>query len=202
MKAYGLDDMVDAKAYMRKVLTEGVDDRDAFANKLTDPRFREFAAAFNFKRYGESTTVFERTRQGTVDRYIRLAFEGRVGTTSDGAELALYFQRKAPDIKSAYSILADRKLLTVVQTALGLDPSSSNMPIEKQADLIASKIDISKLSDSKELEKFLTRFGSLYDLNNGVGSNSYIPQLLGGRSGSTGIGTSLLQSLQRLRLGG
>lgn len=199
MRAFGLEDMIDAKAYMRKVLVEGVDTRDSFANKLTDPRYKEFASTFNFARYGEATTVFQRTRQGTVDRYVRLSLEQQVGQTSEGAKLALYFQRKAPEITSVYSILADRTLLTVVQTALGLDKSTSFMPIEKQAALIASRLDIKDLADGKELSKFLTRFGTMYDLNNGVGM-SMAPMLIGGRT--AGIGPDLLLTLQRLRLGG
>ena len=40
MKAFGLQDMSYAKAFMRKVLTEGIDDRRSFANSLTDVRYR------------------------------------------------------------------------------------------------------------------------------------------------------------------
>ena len=38
MKAFGLGEMTYAKAFMRKVLTEGIDKNDSFANTLTDPR--------------------------------------------------------------------------------------------------------------------------------------------------------------------
>jgi hypothetical protein len=48
MKAYGLEDMIYAKAFMRRVLSEGVADRNSFANRLTDSRYKTFAAAFNF----------------------------------------------------------------------------------------------------------------------------------------------------------
>lgn len=120
MKAFGLDDMVYAKAYMRKVLTEGTDDRTSFANKLTDKRFYDFAKTFNFARYGETTTTFTATRQGTVDRYVRQQLEKTAGASNDGVRLALYFARKAPDLRSVYGILADKAMLTVVQTALGI----------------------------------------------------------------------------------
>ena len=53
MKAYGLDDMTYAKAFMRKVLTEGIDKPDSFANGLADPRYKKFAETFNFARFGE-----------------------------------------------------------------------------------------------------------------------------------------------------
>src|SRR5882757_6531289 len=40
MKAYGLSDMTYAKAFMRKVLTEGTSSSTSFANKLSDPATR------------------------------------------------------------------------------------------------------------------------------------------------------------------
>ncbi|GJD79938.1 hypothetical protein GCM10007886_44070 [Methylobacterium gregans] len=48
MKAYGLEDMIYAKAFMRRVLSEGVADPNSFANRLTDGRYKTFAAAFDF----------------------------------------------------------------------------------------------------------------------------------------------------------
>ena len=61
MRAFGLEDMLNSKALIRKVLDGGIDDRRSLANTLADPRFREFAEAFNFKRYGVTTTSFGRT---------------------------------------------------------------------------------------------------------------------------------------------
>ena len=111
MKAFGLEDMTYAKAFMRKVLAEGVDSNDAFARKLADTRYRDFAETFNFQRYGRDGTVFDRTRQGTVDRYVRQVMEEDAGSQNEGVRLALYFQRKAPTLTSAYGILADAALL-------------------------------------------------------------------------------------------
>ena len=48
MKAYGLEDMTYAKAFMRKVLTEGVASATSFANRLADDRYVAFAKAFSF----------------------------------------------------------------------------------------------------------------------------------------------------------
>ena len=47
-KAYGLDDMIYAKAFMKKVLQSDLTDGNSFANKLSDSRYKQFAAAFNF----------------------------------------------------------------------------------------------------------------------------------------------------------
>ncbi|OOG76679.1 hypothetical protein B0E45_00600 [Sinorhizobium sp. A49] len=48
MKAHGLEDMAYAKAFMRQVLESDLKDKDSFANRLTDERYRNFAEAFNF----------------------------------------------------------------------------------------------------------------------------------------------------------
>ena len=50
--------------------------------------------------------------------------------------LALYFERKASGITSAYDILADPALLKVVQTALSIPPETGAQDIDKQAALI------------------------------------------------------------------
>jgi uncharacterized protein DUF1217 len=203
MKAFGLGDMDYAKAFMRKVLSEGIDKSDSFANGLSDSRYKEFAEAFNFVRYGNTTTIFERTRQGTVDRYVRQTLEEDAGAQNEGVRLALYFERKATGIKSAYGILADAALLKVVQTALGIPAETSAMDIDKQAELISSRLDVEDLKDPEKLDKLLARFASLWELQNGstsAGTDS--SSVLFSQPLELGIGADLLASLQNLRLGG
>ena len=48
MKAFGLEEMTYAKAFMKKVLDSDLTDTASFANSLTDERYRNFAAAFSF----------------------------------------------------------------------------------------------------------------------------------------------------------
>jgi hypothetical protein len=48
MKAHGLEDMNYAKAFMRKVLTEGVDKEDAFANQLADSKYKRIRRNLQF----------------------------------------------------------------------------------------------------------------------------------------------------------
>jgi len=166
LKAFGLEEMRYAKAFFRKLLTEGIDSPKAFANKLLDQRYREFAETFNFERYGSATTTFTRARQGVVDRYIRQSLEENLGSQNEGARLALYFQRKAPTITNAYSILADQALLAVVQTALGLPPTISALDIDRQAALIERRLRIDDLKDPVKLQRFIERFLVLWDVNN------------------------------------
>lgn len=200
-KAFGLGDMAYAKAFMRKVLTEGISKSDSFANTLSDPRYREFAEAFNFAQFGETTTVFDVTRQGTVDRYVRQTLEENAGKDNDGVRLALYFQRKAPDITSPLQLLADPALLKVAQTALGISPSTSAMPLDRQVALIASRLDVEDLQDPDKLQGFLNRFASLWELQNPTAQPAGATVLFS-QPKELGVGASLLTSLQNLKLGG
>lgn len=203
MKAHGLEDMTYAKAFMRKVLEEGVDNSDSFANSLVDKRYSEFAETFNFERYGEVATTFDRTQQGTVDKYYRQTLEEQAGEQDEGVRLALYFARKAPDIENTYELLADRALLRVTQVLLGLSEATGMLDVDKQAELIGNRIDIEDLKDPEKLDELLTRFTSLWEAQRQPGfSVSSGASILIGGGAVFGISGDLLASIQNLRFGG
>ena len=52
LMAHGLEDMAYAKAFIRKVLTEGIDDKTDFANKLQDSRYSSLVESLNFAESG------------------------------------------------------------------------------------------------------------------------------------------------------
>jgi uncharacterized protein DUF1217 len=201
LKAFGLEDMAYAGAFIRRVLEGGVDAPRSLANSLADPRYREFAETFNFARYGAATTSFTRTQQGTVDRFVRQTVEENAGRESEGARLALYFERKAPSVRNTYGLLADRALLKVVQVALGLSEATSRMDIDRQARLIEERIDIADFREPAQLRRFLERFTSLWDVAN-AGTAAGPAALAPFAGASATIGVDLLGSLQKLKLGG
>lgn len=202
MKAFGLEDMAYAKGLMRKVLTEGIDGANTFANKLSDPRYKEFATTFNFARYGSATTSFERTQKPMTERYVRQVFEEQQGSQNENVRLALYFERKASGLTNAYQVLADPALLKVVQTALGISSSTSMMPIDQQAAMIAKKLDFATLKEADGVKTFLTRFAALADVGANQAAASSAVTILVGPPVAAGMSTDLLFSIQNLRLGG
>lgn len=201
MEAFGMSDMINSKAFMRKVLKEGTDAPKAFANTLADGRYKEFAATFNFARYASATTAFDRVQQGTVDRYVRQQMEAQAGTQNEGVRLALYFARKAPTLTSTYGILADKALIKVVQTALDIPPETSMLRIEKQATMIEQRLKIADFKDTAKLQHFLDRFTSAWDIANDTSATASAAAVLGG-STSFGVSSDVLASLQNLKLGG
>src|SRR5690606_2538255 len=81
MKAHGLEDMAYAKAFMVKALKEGVRDPDSFANKLQDKRYAEFVSTYNFERYGEKATTYNRVQH---DAPTNFASNVVIGTLDGG----------------------------------------------------------------------------------------------------------------------
>lgn len=204
MTAMGLEDMIYAKAFMRKVLEEGISKSDSFANQLTDQRYQKFAETFNFASHGEATTAFRRTQEGIVDKFHRQTLEIRQGEQNNGVRLALYFERQASTIQNAYNILADRALAETVYTALGLPDSFAMTDIDKQAAYFDKHLDYEKLSsDPEHLAEFLDRFSALYDVKNGPQAvSSPTLAVFGAGPGVVPFGEGLLSSIQNFRLGG
>jgi len=200
MKAHGLEDMTYAKAFMTKVLEGGIDSSETFANKLSDTRYRDFAQTFNFKRFGDTTTVFTRAQQGTVDRYLRQTLESDAGAQNEGVRLALYFERKASTLTNPYEVLADRALTQVVFTALGLPSSLSSANIDKQAALLEDRLDFADFKDVEKTGEFLKRFTSMWEIENGSSAATNAAALLFSQPTEFGVSTDLMLTLQRMKL--
>jgi hypothetical protein len=201
MKAHGLSDMTYAKAFIRKALEGGIDASDSFANKLTDGRYKDFVSTFNFVRNGENTTLFEKTREGVVDRYLRQTLEEDAGRQNEGVRLALYFERKAPTITNAYELLADPALSKVVRTALGFPEALAQADIDKQAALIEDRLDFADLKDPEKLAELMTRFATLWEVNNPSATMASSPiNVLFTQQPEFGISTDVLLTLQRMKI--
>lgn len=203
MKASGLNDMAYAKAFMRKVLEGGIDDPKSFANSLADKRYQKFAETFNFARYNSATTSFERTQQGTVDNYVRQTLEEDAGAQNEGARLALYFERVAPNVGSTMGLLADKALLQVVHTAFQIPELTALMDIDKQVEMIEKRLDFEDLKDPEKLKSLLQRFTSLWELKNssGAGAPASAASVMLGQA-NIGISGDILSAIQSLKIGG
>ena len=93
--AFGLQEDIANKYFIQKVLEEGTTNPDAFANRLSDKRYRELSAAFGFGpgefRFNTLATFPNRI----VEDFERNAFEVRVGEQSETMRIALDFARSA-----------------------------------------------------------------------------------------------------------
>lgn len=166
MSAFGLSDMTYAKGLMEKVLQQGVTSSTALANTLDNTNILAFAKAFDFADNGSATTSSSSLIDQVVNKYVENSLETSQGQQNPGVQLALHFQAHAPSVTNVYQILADKNLLSVVQTALGISPLTAVEPIDTQANMLTSQLKLSDLQDPAKLQKFIERFCAQYDANN------------------------------------
>ncbi|THF50948.1 DUF1217 domain-containing protein [Allorhizobium terrae] len=201
----GLDPKTVDNDMLKKLFASDLNDPKSFANTQKDERFAGFVASFNFGTDGKINKSYS---EGVQDRgnivktnnlFLHQTMEQEQGDDNGGVRLALYWQRMAPTITSAYDILGDTALLEVFRTAFSMPKEMSNMSIEQQAKIVESKLNLKDLNNPDLAKKFISRFTAMYDLNNGTGSTSANAALaiLGGSDGSTGISATLLESLNQ-----
>jgi hypothetical protein len=208
MTAFGLGDMTYARNLIKQVLEQGTSSSTALANTLENPKILAFAQAFNFDLYGTSTTRTTAATSNVVGNYVMQTLESNQGAQDPGVRLALYFQQNASKITNGYSILADKNLLTVAQTTLGISSYTSVENIDQQAKQFDGLLTYSDFQKPSYVLNFLERFSAQYDLNNassstsGSATSNLVSPLLAGASSTTSFSTELLMSIQNLRLGG
>ncbi|OLP58704.1 hypothetical protein BJF93_17945 [Xaviernesmea oryzae] len=119
MKAYGLEDMTYAKAFMKKVLESDLNDDNSYANKLTDERYRNFAMAFGFSK---STAVLQSNAQ--EDAVIGLYNESVANLDSVMKSDANYFDAMTTSGQNVDQFLHNDRLRNYTFTVFGINEKS------------------------------------------------------------------------------
>lgn len=204
--AKGLDPKKVSTDYLKKIFASDLNNPKSFANTESDPRFAEIAASFNFDSHGNVARLplmgpqKQDQFRDTQANYLQQSLEQQQGDTNPGVRLALYFQRKAPDITSAYDILADKALSEVFRTTFNLPDSMAAMPIDQQAKFVDKFMKIKDLSDPTKVAKLLNRFSAMYDVKNNQTSGQVQSPLLNLFQGSgSGISDATYLAIAKLR---
>jgi Protein of unknown function (DUF1217) len=97
-------------------------------------------------------------------------------------------------------LLADPALLKVTQTMFGFSEATGALDIDKQVAMFAKRLDVADLKDPEKLNKLITRFTSMWEVNRQPAASS--ASILIGGPITLGLNGDLLASIQNLRLGG
>ncbi|MFK4499339.1 hypothetical protein ABIF86_003630 [Bradyrhizobium japonicum] len=207
--AKGLDPRKVSTDFLKKIFASDLNNPKSFANTQSDPRFAEIVASFNFDSKGNVARLpmmgpqkRDQFRE-TQANYLQQSLEQQQGDTNPGVRLALYFQRKAGEITSAYDILADKALSEVFRTTFDLPDSMASMQIDQQAKVVDKFMKIKDLSDPAKVAKLLSRFSAMYDVRNGEsigqGQSPLLNLFQGSSSGISGISESTFLAIAKLR---
>lgn len=209
LTAFGLEDKIDQKAFVRKVLEEGTTADDAFAVRLSDPAWKNLSAAFGFGDTAGGRTGETGFAARIVAAYKTRAFESAVGEADDSLRLAMNFKREIATLAaegeqgaSWYKILGSKPLREVFETAFGLPSGFVNLDIDRQRDILAGKTDaafgsdtLSVFADPAMVEKMITRFLARAQIAAGPGGTSPASAALTLLRAGTAGGTSGLFNL-------
>lgn len=171
--AFGLDEEIDKRFFVRKALAEGTDDERAFANRLTVPAYRKLAEAFGFGNAGGPNVAKEGFAEAIAAQYRERQFEVAVGRVDDSMRLALNFRREIGELAAAasdetkgwFALLGSRPLRAVIETALGLPREFAKLDIDRQRDVLRARTramfgegSLAVFRDPAKVEKLITRF--------------------------------------------
>ncbi|MEQ8964441.1 MAG: DUF1217 domain-containing protein [Azospirillaceae bacterium] len=185
LQAFGLEEMGNSRALVEKILTQDLDDEKSLVWRMNDQRFVRMATALRFDQ-GVGKLQFPKVVDQLVDRYLTQGYEAQIGEQNPQVRQAMYFKRRAPDISNAFQLLGDKALRDVATTIAGLPPQAAQLDLDKQADLIKEKIDLSKLKDPVYVEELMQKYLARVDA----------------QSGPSGAAAGVLQLFQPARSGG
>ncbi len=182
--AFGLEDNVADKFFFKKVLEEGSEDDGAFALKLTDTRYREFAEAFGFGNAGGSRVAESDFAQKITEAYEVRQFEKAVGESDSSMRLALNLEREigkyadgpSPETTGWFQVMANPPLREVLETALGLPKTIGTLDIDRQREIfqeanerLFGSISLDVFQNPENVDKLLRNFFAREQINNGPG---------------------------------
>lgn len=171
--AFGLDDDINNRFFIRKILEEGTTADDALANRLADKRYAEFSRAFGFGDDNVSQIQLPEFASDMVARYEKKQFEKAVGVQNNDLRLALNLQSGIADVVSGnasngaqwFSMMGNAPLRQVFETALGLPASIASIDIDQQRDIFMTRAQASfgtdqmaDFTDPAQQEKLIRLF--------------------------------------------
>ena len=144
--AFGLDDEIDKRAFIRKILEDGTLDPKSLANRLADPAWKELSEALGYGDLG-GLLIFDNTQQNIAEQFRLRQFERAIGDVNVDIRLALNFRRDIREIaldpnveKSGwFKVLGSLPLRGVIEGAYNLPVGFSQIDVDRQRDEIRGR---------------------------------------------------------------
>ena len=156
--AFGLQDDLNNRYFIRRILEDGTAREDALANRLADDRYKRLSAAFGFGP-GEFRKTSLETAMAEIAEQNRIqSFEVAVGAQDQTMRIALYAQRELGTLARQessekakwFAMMGLPPLRQMFETALGLPAGFGKEDIDKQADVFRDRTRSALGSDRME----------------------------------------------------
>lgn len=172
--AFGLQNDINNKAFIRKVLEGGTLKEGSLANRLADKQYQKLSAAFGFGDFKTPRNKLSDFPDRILSAYKTRSFEIAVGQQNDDLRLSLNAERELGELAARsslsndarwFSLLGSAPLRRVFEKALGLPSSFGALDIDKQLEMIKDKAKaqlgtdkLADISDPAAMDTLLRRF--------------------------------------------
>lgn len=188
--AFGLEADIDARAFLRKVLADGTLKEGALANRLADKQYAAFSAAFGFGDFAVPRTQLSDFADRILGPWKTRRFEVAVGEQDNALRLALNAEREVARIAARpgsdeakwFTIMGNRPLREVFQTAFGLPQAFAALDLDRQLATFRERAraafgdeKVAQFADPARLEALVRRFLVQSDLRGGGNGAAWSP---------------------------
>lgn len=171
--AFGLQDDIDNRYFIRKVLEGGTFTPDALANRLADDRYTRLAKTFGFGDLSVPHSKISDFGQKITGLYRDQQFQRAVGEQDGAMRLALYAQTQLPSLAADkgsdstkwFRVMGTAPLRQVFEKALGLPHSFGRLDLDQQLGVLREKSErqlgirsVNDLADPDIRDRLINRF--------------------------------------------
>jgi len=171
--AFGLQDDIDNRFFVRTMLEEGTIADDAFANRMADERYKAFSRAFGFGDFSVPRTKLSTFADEIIARYNDRSFEVAVGQQDENLRLALNAKRELAGLAAEagsddtkwFRVMGNKPLRQVFETAFGLPSGFGQIELDQQLETFRDKAlrqlgngELSQFTDQAAVDKLVQRF--------------------------------------------
>ncbi len=171
--AFGLDDDLNNKYFVQKILESDTSDKTSMASRFADRRYKALADAFGFGAAAGPRTGEPGFADRILARYTDRQFEIAAGDVDADMRLALGFGRDLAEIAAGpesqrakwFTVMSMPPLRSVMETALGLPASFGQIDVDRQVEEFQSRAeatfgtaDLAELSKPAMVEEVVRTF--------------------------------------------
>ena len=197
--AFGLGSEVNQTAILKKLMTQDPTSSSSLAQQLSDNNYRKFAYAMS--TWSPPPLSTRAGIDSVIAGYQEQSFETSIGGDNSALQEATYFSKNAVGLTQLSQIMADRPLLDVVRTALGIPDAFSSLDYVQQVAILKPRVDMSQFATAAGVSKFIQKYLAMNQLKQGQAGLSSDPIVSLFNSGSNTAGSGFALTAKSLQTG-
>jgi hypothetical protein len=171
--AFGLENDINSRFFIQKVLEDGTLKAGSLANRLADKQYQKLSAAFGFGDFAIPRSKSSTFADKIIGQYRTRQFEAAIGQQNGDFRLALNAEREiaalaARDVSGDtkwFTVLGNTPLRKVFETTLRLPASIGAIDVDKQLQVFKARAeaqfgsaDLAQFKDPKKLDGLIRSF--------------------------------------------